>query len=203
MSEASQFEDAVDLIGNFCRQNKEKLNTQLLFNDDLFDSIEPDEDGFAYLFGVSKPESKKMQKLYACTIMKFAISEVLKCNNLLDKECKDFKNNIRTPLGLIIKGQDHRAIQPEHIKFLSYIQSPFQVILVLKDLGEYDGVLCYFQESITNRIRITPTKQLGSCATELTKKTSYLPFSQQLLADQNSRFVITKTLNRTIASTAE
>lgn len=68
----------------------------------------------------------------------------MKCDELFEKEIKDFKNNIRTPIGLIMKGDGPFAIQPEHIKFLVNLQCPFLVILVLKDLQKYDGVLCHF-----------------------------------------------------------
>lgn len=53
-----------------------------------------------------------MQKLYACTLMKFSTAEVMKCDDLFEKETKDFKNNIRTPIGLILKGNGPSAIQP-------------------------------------------------------------------------------------------
>lgn len=105
-----------------------------------------------------------MQKLYACTLMKFSIAEVMKCDELFEKQTRDFKNNIRTPIGLVIKGDNASAIQPEHLKFLINLQCPFMIILVLKDIQQYDGVLCYFNDSIIDRIRFTPRKQLGQCA---------------------------------------
>lgn len=44
------------------------------------------------------------------------------------------------------------------------MESPFPIILVLKDdLGD-EGVICSFDEDIVERIRITPRKQLGQCA---------------------------------------
>lgn len=63
--------------------------------------------------------------------MKFSISEVLKSEIPFEKEIRDFKNTIRTPIGLIIKGESPKAIQPEHIKFLLNLQCPFITILVL------------------------------------------------------------------------
>lgn len=105
-----------------------------------------------------------MQKLYACTLMKFSVAEVMKCDELFEKETKDFKNNIRTPIGLIMKGNGPNAIQPEHIKFLINLQCPYMIVLVLKDYQQYDGFLCHFHDSVLGRIRITPRKQLGQCA---------------------------------------
>jgi len=45
-----------------------------VFNDDIFKFIREEEGEFVYLFGVNKPEGKKIQKLYACTLMKFSIA---------------------------------------------------------------------------------------------------------------------------------
>ena len=44
--------------------------------------------------------------------MKFSVAEMMKSQNTFEKEIKDFKNNIRIPVGLIIKGQDIKALQP-------------------------------------------------------------------------------------------
>jgi|688.fasta_scaffold1206264_1 hypothetical protein len=44
--------------------------------------------------------------------MKFSTSEVLKSDIPFEKEMRDLKNNIRTPVGLIIKGDSPKAIQP-------------------------------------------------------------------------------------------
>jgi hypothetical protein len=38
--------------------------------------MEKDLDGHVYLFGVNKPDSKKILKLYACTMMKFSVAEI-------------------------------------------------------------------------------------------------------------------------------
>ena len=59
-----------ELIRRFCEQNRQNLTQDLLFNDDLFDYINEDEDIFSYLFGVNKLGGYR-NKLFGCTIMKF------------------------------------------------------------------------------------------------------------------------------------
>ena len=91
---------------------------------------------------------------------------------------------------------------PEHIKFLQTIQSPFPIILVLKDDSGDNGVLCTFHDSVLEMIRITPRKQIKECTEELKKRTIVLPYSEEHFpADKNK--VMTKYLSRVIPNLAE
>ena len=56
-----------------------------------------------------------------------------------DKEIKEFKNNIRTPLGLIIYGDSIKAIKAEYLRFLINFESPFPVIFILSNLKTFEG----------------------------------------------------------------
>jgi hypothetical protein len=67
----------------------------------------------------------------------------------------------------------------------------------VKDDEASDGVLCNFHDSILERIRITPRKQLGECAEELKKRTFVLPYNKSHFpVDKNK--VMTKYLQRVI-----
>ena len=160
MSEASSLETGMDTIMTFCQGRRESLVEEILFNDDLFDSINEDEDIYAYLFGVNNLGSKQ-RKLLGCTIMKFLKQEVVKTEELFEKEARDFTNNMRTPLGLIFKGESPQAIRPEHIKFLINIRSPFPVIMVLTNFVTCEGWLCSFDEGVMDRIKKSPNKQMN------------------------------------------
>jgi hypothetical protein len=135
--------------------------------------------------------------------MRFSSSEIIKGDNRFDKEMKDFKNNIRTPIGLIIQGESSASILPEHIKFLINIHSPYVMVLVLKNFHTYEGVFCTFQDSIIERIRNTLKKQIGQCAEELKKKTRELPYNEDCFPKEKTKVVITKCLSRTIPTIAE
>lgn len=76
--------------------------------------------------------------------MKFSIAEIYRSEDKFEKEMRDFSNNIRLPLGLIFKGEGVSTITPEHIKFLLNLQSPFPIILVVKNDAAEEGVLCSF-----------------------------------------------------------
>ena len=66
-------------------------------------------------------------------------------------------------MGLIIRGESASSIKPEFVKFLLNIQCPFPTVLVLRDYQAYDGILCYFNDKMLGKIRITARKQLGQC----------------------------------------
>jgi len=76
--------------------------------------------------------------------MKFHIQEILIASDIFDKEMKDFGNNVRTQLGIIIKGTDPSIIQAQHLKFLTNIKSPFPLILMLRDYKICEGWLVSF-----------------------------------------------------------
>ena len=93
--------------------------------------------------------------------MKFLTAELYRGEDRFEKEMKDFSNNIRVPLGLIFKGDGAASITPQHVKFLTNVQSPYPVILVLEDDSGDRGVICSFNEQVVERIKITPRKQLS------------------------------------------
>lgn len=61
---------------NFLIKNRGNLNNTLIFNDDLFNMMDEHIDNQVYLFGINKPNSKKISELYGCTVMKFMDSDI-------------------------------------------------------------------------------------------------------------------------------
>ena len=104
-----------------------------------------------YLFGINNPEKKNISKLYICTLMKFGAHEVIKSldNNgesKFMKEAKMFENNLRTPIGLIMCGQNIDDISIEHVRFLADMKSPLGVVILMESFKEKKGTVFEFSK---------------------------------------------------------
>lgn len=98
-------------------------------------------------------------------------------------------------MGLIFKAETPAKIRPEHIKFMLDVNSPFPVVLILKDDSGDEGYLCSFSDEIVEKIKVTPKKQLNQWSDLLIKHTTVLSYGKDHFpADKNK--IATKFLHR-------
>jgi hypothetical protein len=77
--------------------------------------------------------------------MKFTLEEIVQgSKSKFEKELKEFKDVLRTPIGIIVKGNDFTSLKCEYVKFLIEIKSPLPIILVLKNAKTYEGTIYLF-----------------------------------------------------------